>query len=301
MRAWIKVSGLTRGFLLVSLAPVSTGAALAYMNSGSFQASRFLIILLAVWCYHLAANLLNEYYDFISGADRINRVITPFSGGTRVLVEEGLTPRSVLLAGWASLLIGLAGFIWLSLTVDRWLFVFGLIGFISPILYSVKPIWLCYRGLGELLLGLNYGPALVLCSYYAMAGRIGLSAWIVGISLGLLSAAIITINEFPDIEADRQAGKNNLVVRLGLRRGFILYCLLLVGGTALVPFAVGFKLLPASFLLMILPLAASLWIASQGDRLYSRLPALVLTCRNTIIVFFSSWIVMLLAVLLSGA
>ena len=72
--------------------------------------------------------------------------------------------------------------------------------------------------LGELMVGFNFGPLIVLSAYFVQTGRISLLPVIVSIPIGLLVAAVLYINQFPDFEADRAVKKDNLVVRLGLRR-----------------------------------------------------------------------------------
>jgi 1,4-dihydroxy-2-naphthoate octaprenyltransferase len=88
---------------------------------------------------------------------------------------------------------------------------------------------LSYRGLGELAVALAYGPTIVLGTYLVQTGAF--SATLVQLSaiLGLLVAAFLWINQFPDCRADESAGKRNLVVRLGPSRAAIAYLGIMCG------------------------------------------------------------------------
>jgi 1,4-dihydroxy-2-naphthoate octaprenyltransferase len=96
---------------------------------------------------------------------------------------------------------------------------FGAVGAFSAFFYTAPPLRLAARrGLGELLVALNFGPLAVAGTVYALTGRVSWNDFLVGIPVGLLTAAILWINQFPDIEADRETGKYNLVVMLGRER-----------------------------------------------------------------------------------
>jgi 1,4-dihydroxy-2-naphthoate octaprenyltransferase len=109
-----------------------------------------------------------------------------------------------------------------------------LISGISIILYS--PL-LANWGVGELIVGLNFGPFLSVGVFYIQTQTITIESILVGLVLGFLTAAILYINEFPDHDADKAKGRYHLVVRLGKKKavtGYIvlmmlIYALILVG------------------------------------------------------------------------
>jgi 1,4-dihydroxy-2-naphthoate octaprenyltransferase len=109
-------------------------------------------------------------------------------------------------------------------------------GFLAGYLYSASPISLMSRGLGEVTIFLAFGPLITWGTYYAMTGLLTLEAFLLGIPLGFLITAVIWINQFPDLEADRDAGKRNCVVRLGRDRSRFIYALLMLGPYAVVLF-----------------------------------------------------------------
>ena len=99
---------------------------------------------------------------------------------------------------------------------------------------NAPPFRLNYVGLGELATGIGSGPLIVLGSYYVQAQRATYEALWASIPVGLLGAAILWINQFPDYEADRDAGKLNCLVRLGRDRSRYIYSLLMLGPYAVV-------------------------------------------------------------------
>ena len=95
----------------------------------------------------------------------------------------------------------------------------GLIGFFSGLFYTAPPFKFSSRkGLGELLIGLNFGPLMVAGSSLVQTGKLIPESFLVGIPIGLLIAAVVYMNEFPDHESDKASGKNTLIVVFGPER-----------------------------------------------------------------------------------
>jgi 1,4-dihydroxy-2-naphthoate octaprenyltransferase len=121
--------------------------------------------------------------------------------------------------GSISLLLSAALGLVLTLQSGMGVLVFGLIGAFCAYFYTAPPLRLAARkGLGELAIGLNFGPLAVAGTVYALTGRVTLTDFLAGVPIGLLTIAILWINQFPDEEADKASGKNNLVVVLGKAR-----------------------------------------------------------------------------------
>jgi 1,4-dihydroxy-2-naphthoate polyprenyltransferase len=210
----IYVKAVRLPFLTGSLMPVFLAASQAYAK-GFFAGLELVLVLSGVGLLHLAANLINDYFD-ARGSDPINIRLTPFSGGSRVIQDRKLTSRKVLIT--ALLFFGLAilaglGLILLGHPHAAWI---GLLGLAAALLYSANPVQLMSRGLGEISIFLAFGPLITLGTFYVMTGALTGQAFLLGFPLGFLIAAVIWINQFPDYQADRDAGKRNLVIRLGL-------------------------------------------------------------------------------------
>jgi len=207
---WVRE--LRAPFLLVPIIFVPTGVAIAWAH-GSLDIPTALLTLAGVTSLHASVNVLNDYFDFRSGID-LATTRTPFSGGSGILPGGELRPASVFLAGILLLGVGLAVG---SYFVYRFAFSPLLVGILavaglSVVTYSsLVSRW----GLGELVVGLNFGPLLVLGTYYVQTGRADLEPVLVGAALGILVAGILYINEFPDTAADEGKGRRHLVARWG--------------------------------------------------------------------------------------
>ena len=106
----------------------------------------------------------------------------------------------------------------------------GLIGFFSGLFYTAPPFRFCSRkGFGELIIGLNFGPLMVAGSALVQTGVLLQEAFLVGIPIGLLVAAIVYVNEFPDHNSDKSTGKNTLIVVFGPEKARAGYVALVLG------------------------------------------------------------------------
>ena len=201
----------------------------------------------------------NDYFDHLSGNDEVNQELTPFSGGSRTIQEGILSAKQVLIWSLLFTLIGIT--IGLYLVIARGWFVLwlGIAGVFIALFTSAPPIKLNYRGhgWGELATFIGSGPLIVVGSYYVQAQRATWEALWASVPVGLLGAALIWINEFPDYEADKAVGKNTLVVLLGKRRAVWGYAALLAAVYGVVVTGVALGFLPGALLLVLLtaPLA----------------------------------------------
>jgi 1,4-dihydroxy-2-naphthoate octaprenyltransferase len=212
---------------LASFAGVYLAASMAAAEQ-SLHMGWLALTVLGVFCVEVAKNASGEVVDYDSGTDLAITAEqrSPFSGGKRVLVD-GLLSRQQ--AWWiagvffsAAILIGLVMVILLDVRI-LWPGVIGM----ALAWYYHGGIRLSYRGLGELAVALAYGPIIVGGTYFVQVGTLSPELLNASGALGLLVAAFLWINEFPDYSADQAAGKNNLVVRLGRRRAAVVYGLIL--------------------------------------------------------------------------
>ena len=119
-------------------------------------------------------------------------------------------------------------------------------GILLGMFYSTPPFSFQSKGLGELVILLAFGPLLTFGTCYVLTGIIAFKFFLIGIPLGILATLIIWINEFSDYEADKKTGKNNLVVKLGLKKARNGYVFLIILYFSLVFFLVFFKIFPIS-------------------------------------------------------
>lgn len=247
-------------FLTAIIIPILVaGAWVAYQGTGPFPTLQFWLTLLAGIFLHVSANTFNDYFDWRSGSDRANNdYFMPYSGGSRSIELGLINERALFWVGLISLLISGALGLILSLLSGIGVLIFGLIGAFSAYFYTAPPLRLAARrGLGELTVGLNFGPLAVAGAVYAMTGQVSWVDFLVGVPIGLLTTAILWINQFPDEKADRATGKINLVVILGKRRARWGYLLLLAAAFGLSLYWLVTGVFPVGALLILggLPLA----------------------------------------------
>lgn len=210
----ITIRAMRLPFLTGSLIPVLLAAAQAY-SEGFFSGLDLLLILIGVGSLHTGANLINDYYD-ARGSDRVNLHPTPFSGGSRVIQEELLSAPWVLRVSLLFFGVGVCSGLILILRGHPYVAWAGLLGLGAGFFYSADPIKFMSRGLGEITIFLAFGPLITWGTLYVLTGQLTWPAFFLGFPLGFLITAVIWINQFPDFKADRDSGKRNLVVRLGI-------------------------------------------------------------------------------------
>ena len=228
-------------FLQATIIPVVLGGVIAWQSSAGklFHWDLFLLTILGASLIQIATNMLNDYFDYKSGNDLMVKHQNPFAGGGRILTAGVISPSKHLAVSLSSLAIGcLIGFYLVFAQGLPMLFWLGLVGVISAYFYVGPPLKLAYRGVGEIIVGLNFGPIVTLGSYYVQTGSWSLAAltepFLASLPIGLLIAAVLWINEFPDVDADRAVGKKTMVLRLGYLRSVSVFITLLAASYLLV-------------------------------------------------------------------
>ncbi len=195
--------------LAASVAPVMIGTVMAAAD-GAAHGPAAAVALVAALLIQIGTNLANDYFDYVKGADTAART------GPRRMVQSGLvTPlamrRAALLVFAIALVVG-SYLVWRG----GWpILVVGLVSILSGVLYTGGPHPLGYRGLGEVFVLVFFGPVAVGGTYYVQA--LTLDPWVLvaGLGPGLVSVAILTVNNLRDIHTDAVAGKRTLAVRFG--------------------------------------------------------------------------------------
>ena len=218
-----------RFFLFAGLLPYLLGAAWAAGMTGMFDAAMFWSGLGGVVLAVVGVEAYNEYFDARMGTDR-------------VFNPQDLPPvtDAVLWIGTAAFAGALAVGIYLTVHLGWPILAFALLGGAAAIFYEAPPIRWSYRGLGEVVIALAYGPLMVLGSSYLHSQAVSWSALLASMVPALLIMALAVVNAIPDFHQDRLVGKRNLVVRLGRKRAVQLY--LALAATALVVVALGVAL-----------------------------------------------------------
>ena len=218
-----------RFFLFAGLLPYLLGAAWAAGMTGMFDAAMFWSGLGGVVLAVVGVEAYNEYFDARIGTDR-------------VFNPQDLPPvtDAVLWIGTAAFAGALAVGIYLTVHLGWPILAFALLGGAAAIFYEAPPIRWSYRGLGEVVIALAYGPWMVLGSLYLHTQTVSWSALLASLVPALLIMALAVVNAIPDFHQDRLVGKRNLVVRLGRERAVQLY--LALAANAMVVVALGVAL-----------------------------------------------------------
>lgn len=263
-RAWVLA---TRPKTLpAAVAPVLVGMAVAHAI-GKFALLPALGALLGAMLIQIGTNLANDYFDFKKGADTHER-LGPMRVTQAGLIDETAVRNAMIGTFAASALVGVY-----LVGVGGWpILVIGILSILSGIAYTGGPFPLGYHGLGDLFVFIFFGVVAVCGTVWVQALEWSWLALISSVPVGLLSVAILIVNNYRDRHTDVKAGKRTLAVRLGgkLTRWQYGVTLALAYIVPVVQFALGhlspFALLP----LITLPLALRLFrdfISLNGSEL----------------------------------
>jgi 1,4-dihydroxy-2-naphthoate octaprenyltransferase len=266
------------------LVPSATSLLVAAVLGGTGSWPLFAAAALGTLALHVAANTFNDYFDHTSGTDALNEGgISPFTGGSRAIQRGLISPRAMLWLAIAALGAGACCGLLLALAGRPAILWYGVIGAGTAYFYTAPPLRLCARrGLGELVIGLDFGPLAVSAAHYALTGRVELLPVLLGLPLGLLTSAIILVNEIPDAPADAKTGKTHLVVLLGARRARFGHPLLVAASYAILIATVAVWDLSWTTLAPLAALPLAIYASAQVLRHYAT-RALARGCASTIL------------------
>lgn len=237
--------------LTATYVPLGAAAVIA-LQDNVFNLALFALSLLGALLLQIAANLINEYYDFRRGAEDLKQA------GQGMILKQGLLkPREVLAGAVLTVLGGILIGLFLLVQSGPLLFWIGLGGVFVVLAYTAGPFPLAYNGLGEVAVGVFMGPLMVLGAYYVMAAQASWTPVLVGLPIGLMCAAILDANNVRDVEADRAVNKRTLAVLLGQRAARWEYALLVGGAYVLLALLVVAGVVPWLTLLVVVTLPAA--------------------------------------------
>lgn len=203
-------SGARPKTLAAGVVPVWAGGVLAWKLSGAFDSWLWICTLLSALCIQIATNFFNDAVDGKKGADGVGRT------GPRRLTGTGDMSFSQVMGMGTGFLV-IAAFFGAFLVMERgWLMLaIGLPSLFLAYGYTGGPFPLAYRGLGEVFVILFFGFIAVMGTVFVQTGNWPREAVLLGGQIGLLSAVLISVNNFRDREGDALVGKRTLAVRLG--------------------------------------------------------------------------------------
>jgi len=216
-------------FVGASVLPFIFGSVICRKN---FTFPGFIFGLLAVIATHISANLINDYADSKSGADWQDKNSYKFFGGSKLIQQNIFSERFYLKAAILFAVISAFSVLLLSLVIESFLVVsiYGIVIILSWF-YSVSPVKLSYRRVGEVAIFLLFGPVLVMGGYFIQTRVFpDLKSFLLSVPFGFFTTAILFANEVPDFPEDSNVGKNNWVSLIGAENSFLFYCLLVGSG-----------------------------------------------------------------------
>jgi 1,4-dihydroxy-2-naphthoate octaprenyltransferase len=196
--------------LPAAIVPVWAGCVLAWKISGHFDLTLAMLTLAGSLSIQIATNFFNDAIDAKKGADTERRL-----GPRRVTASGMLKPRTVMSIAVGFLILAVLcghqlyqvrGWPILAIGIPSLFLAYG---------YTGGPLPLAYRGLGELFVILFFGFVAVAGTVFIQTGSWPRESWLLGLQIGLLSADLISINNFRDREEDATTGKRTLAVRFG--------------------------------------------------------------------------------------
>ena len=246
IKAWILAARPKT--LAAAATPVLLGCSLAYTD-GHFQWIPALLCFLFAFSMQIDANFINDYYDYLKGSDR----------------EDRLGPERACAQGWITLSAMKKGMLFTTLLSCLWgllllkycgieMIPVGLLCVLFAFLYTAGPYPLAYHGWGDVLVIVFFGFVPVGCTYYTMAHGWTWNVTIACTACGLVSDLLLMLNNYRDREQDKISGKRTLIVRFGEPAGRWAYLLLGIVAVALCSYYasngyLGATLLPLLFLI----------------------------------------------------
>ena len=298
---WVVIMRLP--FLSATIMPILVGAAVVKFMGLPVDWSLLGLTLLGGSLLHIGTNTSNDYFDHLSGTDSINYNYSNkgLNGGSRGIQMGLITPAGVrnltIIVFALSIVVGIPLIQEAGIKV-LWL---GLIGFLSGLFYTAPPFRFSSRkGMGELLIGLNFGPLMVAGSALVQTGTLLPEAFLAGIPLGFLIAAVVYVNEFPDHDSDKKTGKNTLIVVFGPEKARVGYVALVSGAFLSIVLLVLNGTLPS---LVLIALLASYFGVTSIQTLYKYYNSRLLEPANwgTIIMHSATGILLFIGLWLSSS
>ncbi len=230
--AWIKAFRLRT--LPLALSSILMGSFLALEN-GYFSGIVLALAISTTVFLQVLSNLANDYGDAVKGTDNEHRL-----GPERAMQSGAITQPEMKMGIIITAILALVSGCWLiyeglkgfNLYYIGGFFVLGLGAIAAAVKYTMGKNPYGYSGLGDVFVFLFFGLTGVLGSYFLHAHTFDYLLILPASSIGLLSAAVLNMNNMRDVENDRNSGKNTLVVKIGARKARVYHSFLILGALA---------------------------------------------------------------------
>ena len=188
--------------LPVCFCPVILAISLA-MPLDAFNYVIACIILFCVLCIQIGTNFANDYYDYVKGADSSDRV-----GPTRMTQSGAIAPLTMKRATFLMFSMATLSGLFLVYHGGWPIFLIGLLSLFFGLIYTAGPFALAYIGGAEIISFLFFGPVSIIGTYYLLTATWNLNLIFIGSGIGLITTALLVVNNTRDIDSDRKVNKN---------------------------------------------------------------------------------------------
>ncbi len=282
VKAWIMQ---IRGpFLVLTPISVLVGVSVAVWEGHSINALYLVLALIGAMLAHIAVNVINEYFDYKSGID-FKTIKTPFSGGSGILVEGLLSPRTVYVVGILCIAAIIAIGAYFISVYGAAIIPIGVLGIITIYFYTThitKSPFLC-----AIAPGLGFGPLMIMGTYFVLTGGYSLAAGLASITPAFLVSNLLLINQFPDVEADATAARRHLPIVIGRKNSAVVYTVFLICAYVALIVSVATEVLPYWALLGLITLPLGFAVIKGANQYYDQIEQLIPTLgRNVMLTLF---------------
>ena len=200
-----------------AILPVMVGSALAYMHN-VFNWKPAVICMVFAGLMQIAANLINDLFDYLKGSDREDRL-----GPERACAQGWISPTNMKIGIAITVAIACITGCILILFAGWKLILIGVMCVLFAFFYTTGPYPLSYNGWGDALVIFFFGFIAVGGTYYVQALTINSDVIIASLICGLIIDTLLVINNYRDREADKKSGKRTVIVRFGEEFGSYFY------------------------------------------------------------------------------
>ena len=282
MKDWNILLGTMRlPFVILAPACALVGLGTAYWTTGQINWFYFTLAVIGAISAHISVNMFNEYFDFKTGLDAHTQR-TPFSGGSGTLQAHPNLAHKALIVSWITLgipaVVGIyftAVWGWMALPI--WLS--GLLLLYGYTTWIVKNPILCL-----LAPGLGFGPLIVLSTNFGLTGTYSVQALVASLIPFFLVSDLLLLNQFPDVDADRSAGRNHLPIFIGRKFSGYIYVAFLLAAYLVIALGVIFGLLPPFTLIGLSTLVLGFQVIRNVLKNFDNVPALIPSMGQNVII-----------------
>lgn len=286
VKDWKQLLGPLRvDFLWMDAACVLLGWGAAAWGHGPVNLGLVFLTFVGALAAHISVNAFNEYFDFRTGLDeRAGR--TPFSGGSGTLQQRPELARWALSAAVGTLILTAAIGLFLVYLQGWELIPIGVLGLFVIVAYTP---WLTHHPLPALLVcGFGFGTLMINGTNFALTGGFTWAAFTASMIEFFQGNALLILNQFPDVEADRAVGRRNLPIVIGRRKSSYVYAMLLLGIYVTAAVGVALGALPWTALLVFLNLPFAIRAARGAVRNADDMQRLMPTLADNVILNLST-------------